>query len=573
VPAGTFVNGGTYSWRVRSENTSGESGYTSFCELTVDQSPPVDAPGVTSTTYPSTPAGSDPVYRGGVGVTGSFTFTPGPGDSDVTSYRYGLNEFPPSTVVTGTGTPATATVSVTPAVEGLNTLYVQARDAGGNLGPVFGYEFYVRLATMPVGHWRLDESSGTTAADASGSGLTATATGPVSWTTGRIGGAADFAGTSGSLGTAQSPIRTNASFTVAAWVKLDHGSGSFTAVSQDGTRQSGFYLRYDATANGGSGGWVFGMASTDTDTEVLRQATSPSVASFGTWVHLAGVYDAGGGQLTLYVNGQLQGTALHSSIWNAAAGLRIGRGLYRGAQVGFWPGDVDDVRVYQTVLPASAILDLTKVSATQMGYWKLDETSGTNASDSSGSGRALAASGCSWGAGRVNGALVANGACTAASAGPVVQTNQSFTVTAWVRFTGSTGTATFLSQDGVTNSGFQLRYLAADRKWAFTMPNSDTTFETNVTAMSGPEPVDAVGAWRHIAAVYDATNNQLRLYVDGIHSGIASHTSTWNAGGPLRIGRAKWHGGDTEWWNGVVDDVRAYQGALTEDEIFQLIAP
>lgn len=567
VPAGTFVNGGTYSWRVRSENTLGQSAFTSFCELTVDQSAPIDTPRVTSTTYPQTPQGSEPVYRGGVGVPGSFTFTPGAGDSDVTSYVYGLNEFPPSTVVTGTGTPATATVSVTPTVEGLNTLYVRARDAGGNLGPIFGYQFYVRLATMPLGHWKLDETSGTTAADASGSNVTASATGPVSWTAGRIGGAARFAGTTGSLGTAQAPIRTNASFTVAAWVKLDHGSGSFTAVSQDGTRQSGYYLRYDNTIDR----WVFGMASTDTDTEVLRQAVSLAAPRYQVWTHLAGVYDSAGGQLSLYVDGQLQGTSLHSSIWTAGGGLQIGRGLYRGAQVGWWPGDLDDVRVYQTVLPTSAIANLAAATATAAGYWKLDETSGTVAADSSGSGRPLTASGCTWGTGWVGGSLVANGACTAASAGPVVRTDQSFTVAAWVSYSGGSTNATILSQDGVTNSGFYLQYLAAENHWAFTLPNSDSSFETLVTARSS-QPASA-NVWTHVAGVYDASAQQLRLYVDGVLVAIASHSGAWHADGPMRIGRGKWHGGNTDWWRGDVDDARAFQGALTDDQIFQLIAP
>jgi hypothetical protein len=153
----------------------------------------------------------------------------------------------------------------------------------------------------------------------------------------------------------------------------------------------------------------------------------------------------------------------------------------------------------------------------------------------------------------------------------VVRTDQSFTVAAWVRYGGGTANATILSQDGVTNSGFMLQYLGTENHWGFTLPNSDSTFETNVTARSS-QPV-SVDTWTHIAGVYDASARQLRLYVDGVLVAIASHSGAWHADGPFRIGRDKWHGSPAEWWRGSVDDVRVFQGALTDDQIFQLIAP
>jgi hypothetical protein len=120
-----------------------------------------------------------------VGIAGSFTLAPGSGDTDIGSYVYGLNQYPPTTAITASGTGKTATVTLTPSNGDLNTLYVQSRDTVGNLGPILGYQFYVRTAGMPVGHWPLDEASGVSAGDIAGSSLNATATGTVTWVGGR----------------------------------------------------------------------------------------------------------------------------------------------------------------------------------------------------------------------------------------------------------------------------------------------------------------------------------------------------------------------------------------------------
>ncbi len=567
IPVNAFVDGGTYSWRVRAEDGTDVSAWSGFCELTVDLTAPGSVPVITSTTYPETPSGAEPVYRGSVGIAGSFTFSPGPGDTDVAAYLYSLNQFPPTTVVAGSGSPPSATVSLTPTTDGLNTLYVRGRDGAGNLGPVYGYQFYVRPVTMPVGLWRLDEAAGSVAADTSGSGLNATATGGVSWTAGRIGGAARFNGTDGVLGTAAPALRTDTSFTASAWVRLDGTGGNFTAVSQDGTRQSGFQLGYASDLDR----WTFGMVTVDTDTEVLHRAVSTAPPVLHVWTHLLGSYDKSTGQLSLYVDGTLQGTAAHSGAWQAGGGVAIGRGRWRGSLVNWWPGDLDDVQLFQGILPPDTIMALARPAPVLVGQWRLDETSGTVAADSSGAGRsATVSAGCTWAPGWFDGSLSAAGACNAATVSPVVRTDQSFTVAAWLRFTGAVGSTlyTAVSQEGAVNSGFLLQYMTFDNVWGFTMPTTDTTGETYVTARS-PQPV-ALDVWTHVAGVYDAPTGQMRLYIDGTLVSIVAHPNAWHAAGSLEIGRAKWHGLVGDWWLGGIDDVRVFQGALSDDEIYQL---
>ena len=71
-----------------------------------------------------------------------------------------------------------------------------------------------------------------------------------------------------------------------------------------------------------------------------------------------------------------------------------------------------------------------------------------------------------------------------------------------------------------------------------------------------------VDVWHHICLTYDGTT--ARLYADGIE--VASEPKSWN----LTLGRA--HIGRqvnnlVEFWDGLIDDVRIYNKALTPDEI------
>ena len=570
VPSGAFVSGRTYSWRVRAEDGTDVSAFTGWCELTVDTTAPGKRPTVSSTTYPETPVDATTRYGGGIGVTGSFTFAPGTGDTDVVGYVYDFNTYPPTTPVAAGGTGMTATVSFTPTKDLLNTVWVRSKDRVGNLGPEYGYQFYVRPVTFPAGHWKLDETAGTTAADSSGEGRTAAATGGASWVSGRVGGAARFNGTDASAATAGPVLRTDASFTVAAWVRFNGATEwrNYTAVSQDGTVNSGFLLGYLS----GQDRWGMSMPSVDGSTETYVSATSTTPPALNAWTHLVGVYDRTAGQLRLYVDGVKVATVAKPATWNAGGALQIGRGKWHGWIGDWWRGDVDDVRVHQGVLPDEAIAGLAHPPAQLVGHWKLDETTGTTAVDSSGAGRnATLSGGAAWGDGWFDGGLGLDGASgQAGTAGPVLRTDQAFTVAAWVSFRGASQPTNYtaVSQDGTGASAFKLGYRYFNGTWAMMMPTADDANTTDVTAVSPLPP--ALSTWTHLTGVYDPGAGQLRLYVDGVLMALTTFSGGWQGSGGLQIGRARWGGWLVDFWPGAVDDVRVYQGALTDDEIFQL---
>jgi alpha-L-arabinofuranosidase len=210
--------------------------------------------------------------------------------------------------------------------------------------------------------------------------------------------------------------------------------------------------------------------------------------------------------------------------------------------------------------------------ATLTGHWRFDEGSGTVAADSSGGGHPLTlAGGASWGPGVVGPSAlsVSGNQQYAAAAGPVIDTTQSFTVSAWVNLTNTNGYQTFVSQDGSQVSGFFLQLRGDTHRFAFThlAYDSPSALGTIATA-SGviPQP----GEWYLLTGVYNATKNTIALYVNGSLRDTESNSGSWEAGGPLAVGRGKFAGNPVDFVSGRIDDVQVYSGVLGASAIKQL---
>jgi hypothetical protein len=209
-------------------------------------------------------------------------------------------------------------------------------------------------ANLPVGvvaTYGLEEGTGTTASDAVG-GHTLALSG-AGWTPGYSGQALAFNGTTG-FATTGALLDTSASFSVSAWVYLGAATAFHTAVSQDGTNVSGFFLQYSAQDNA----WAFAMLASDAVTAAAARAVAQFAPRVGDWTHLVGVRDVAAGQLRLYVNGRLAGTAASSSAWNATGSFTLGRGRYNAAPADYFPGSIDQVRVWSRALSDAEVLVL-----------------------------------------------------------------------------------------------------------------------------------------------------------------------------------------------------------------------
>lgn len=424
------------------------------------------------------------------------------------------------------------------------------------------------LASLPTpaGYWRFDEGQGTTSADASGNGRTATLSSGAQWVTGQIGpNAIKVSGTSTGRATVTGPVvDTAGSFTVSAWVKLDSLSGFQTFVSIAGTSVAGFFLQL----RGDTG--KFGFTRLGSDAGGTSTHSDASVAPMlGTWYHLVGVNDAAAGKLSLYVDGQLVDSDNFSSGWTASGDTLIGQGFYNGTHVDYVNGSIDEVAMYNVALTAS------EVSALDLGgHYLFNEGSGATAGDNSGHGNTLSlGAGAGWSSGRsgttaldVNGSISGN----AVVGSPLIDTSASYSVSTWVRLDALSGFQTFASIDGTNVSGFYLQ-LRDDHKFAFVRLGSDSPNATNYAAAS--TIIASPGAWYHLLGVNDIAAGTMSLYVNGLLQSTISAPTGWKANGATVIGGGKFNGGRVDFVNGQVDDVRFYNSALTNAAAIQTPFP
>jgi len=415
-----------------------------------------------------------------------------------------------------------------------------------------------------TGYWPFDNSG---SKDNSGNLGDGTLKGDAGCGTGRQGGALSLSGTSAYVSTSHPVVRTDNSFTVTAWVNLADANSYHTVISQDGDRVSGFYLQYSASDSR----WAFSQTNSDADNAVTVRALSTAAPAVGIWTHLAGIYDAGAGQLKLYVNGALQQTVTKGSPWNANGNLQIGRGKWNGAAADYFAGLIDEVRTFDHALTDAEISSSYHLSDDLVASYGFDDGSGTTANDAVGGHTLTLAGGAAFGDGNSGGGLLLpSGSGSATTAAALVDTSASFSVAAWVNIADLTGFHTVASQDGTQASGFYLQYSGADNSWAFAMTNSDITDPTSTRALSLFAP--KVSDWTHVVGVNDTAAGQLRLYVNGQLAGATAHTGPWNATGPFAVGRGRYNGAPADYLpGGSIDQLRVWKRALSDSDVRALV--
>lgn len=362
---------------------------------------PVGAPGTTDAPVYSL----DPdVWSGQPGKPGYFTFSvpAGTGATDVHHYLWSLGSATPQDdaqhrVAAGTDANRTsAPVAVAPSQGGPTRLNVVAVDAVGNRAKDMGtVTFNVGNLTCPegstqtmpgfcaekaAGFWRMNENTSVTSPDASGKNHRMVFGSGTGWNDNGV----RF---QGGCGTTQSTVtsckestddaasrvpvvRSDQSFTVSAWVKLANlPDQNMAIVSQNGDYTTGFSLHY--VVDQGQRYWAFEMSNPDHADNAFQVRQARSTADYapqqGEWTHLAGVYDAIGKHLYLYVNGRPM--ADHDVVntspadfapgWNASGSLQVARSRWSGAFKDALDGWVSDVHVFP-----SAFIDTDDVLVT-----------------------------------------------------------------------------------------------------------------------------------------------------------------------------------------------------------------
>ncbi|GIG67283.1 LamG domain-containing protein [Phytomonospora endophytica] len=492
---------------------------------------------------------------------GTFVFT---GSADIAGFRYGFRD-PADSYVAAVG--GVAEVTLTPPTFGMNVLFFQTVDGSGRLGDRYSYGFIVTRPSGPVAAWPLETRRGTTGPflDGTGSGHDLAVFGnPVLTPDTRLIGAptAVFDGDD-HLATAGPVIRSDSSFTLSTWAKLDHLGGNATAISLDGAQVSAVRLEYAANP----GAWCLSVRMTDAPAAPSLHTCQATPAT-KAWTHLTGTYDAVAGVIRLYVNGELTGErAVPAPTWNATGPVAVGRALCHAEACRAFDGGLADARLYDRAVDPREIREylwnLPRLMTTEVvGSWSFNgDCCGTARDETAWNRELILGPGAdieAWGAGDV--LRTGTGEAFAATAGPVVRTGDSFTVSAIAIPDAVNADATLLSQSGTAVSAFELGYRADVDAWCMTVRLSDAV-DAPIRSACQDTPPD--GGVVHLAGVYDAVADEIRLYVSGAAVAVTTvDAPLWNAGGGFTVGR-----GTLGAYVGRSLDVAVHWGALTDAEV------
>ncbi|WP_228449711.1 LamG-like jellyroll fold domain-containing protein [Streptomyces alkaliterrae] len=454
-----------------------------------------------------------------------------------------------------------------------------------------------------VAVFSMDEAAGATQVAGHGDVLPVDYHGGV--TTGRdgvAGKAVRFNGTSGygKIGSTSGPhVVTSRSFTVSAWAKLDRKpTEAAMVVTQAGNHRSGFELYYSAFHDR----WAFNQYKADKADAGFVRAMQPTggTTRVGEWVHLTGVHDTVADTLTLYVNGVLQSTTKLGGGFYANQSMYVGAVAYSGSMAGYFPGTIDDVRVFTRPVSGTEVQQLFKQRPVVKGRWMF-ESGTTSVPDESPEGQAMTLAG---GARRVNngffgGGLELDGKTAYGSVPSVpVDTSGSFTVTAWAQAAAlPTNGVALVGAEGTNQGAFTVRYIpdSSERtpgRWQLEVGDRDSNSATVAHAENGN--FNDAREWTHLTVVYDGFAKEMRLYVDGQMEEFvcadddadgdvddsacrelvpwAENALTYKASKTLQVGRTKRAGSWGEYFPGLVDDVWVFQGALSDTQVERLAA-
>ena len=445
-----------------------------------------------------------------------------------------------------------------------------------------------RWAPGPVAYYKFDEGTGTSNVyDSSGNGLTGTMNGSMTesdWVPGKFGKALDFDGSDDYIEIGSSSKVDNSSAgTLEAWIKLDVIS----------TEQSIFNFGGAAVANAGRFNFYIGSNNRlyivqQTDGGTLYGVLSGTGTDFAanTWYYVSAVSD--GSTYTLYINGvsvSLVATGGgNNGNWFSDTSVTetdrsvIGRRYYNGSWSIPFNGNVDDVKIYNYArTPAQIIEDMNASHpapgspvGSAVGHWRFDEGYGDTANnagsgDTSLNGNLGGATSCpqsgdsacpSWtNSGKFSKALNfdTSGTTDDYVTIPEVSTFPSGgTISVWIK------PATGYGQRIVTIDGVLVGTFDSDEMWMCADGNG-------CNFVVGADNMPPIGSWSNIIMTWD--NSNLYYYLNGRFVISRPDSGFAEAGRGSYIGTGDTGSGPINHFNGIIDEVKIYNLALTADQV------
>jgi len=210
---------------------------------------------------------------------------------------------------------------------------------------------------------------------------------------------------------------------------------------------------------------------------------------------------------------------------------------------------------------ASTAVNITVNDSYCKAYWKFDADTGTSAADSSGVGNTGTITGATWQPGKIGCSLSFNGTSNnvqKASASSLPAANATQTIGFWLYVSATpSAKATAVAVSG-SSSGVYIGY------------SSSTTFgvwKYNGTLLASTTSLPSVNAWHYITYVKSGSTNY--LYIDGVQKNTSTTTTDSSAATTLTAGMTP---GGTNYFAGMLDEIRVYTRALSATEISGLAA-
>jgi hypothetical protein len=272
------------------------------------------------------------------------------------------------------------------------------------------------LTSGLVGYWTFDgaDISGTTATDRSGSGNNGTLTNGPTKAIGKLGQGLSFDGVNDYIGWGAYTTEQT-TYTAVLWFKYIDASTTGALFFRGDLNTCAYnpsVLIVSGTLNaresGCSGTGIIGS-----------QALTPG------WHHVA--VTRSGQTAILYFDGVSVATDTSQSTGNFSSGyFSVGASSTNGNPPGFefFNSSIDEVRVYNRALSATEVTSLYDMGKVKLdtrpgedvleeglaGYWKLDENTGTSATDASGNGSTgTLTNGPTWSTGKIGSAVTFDG--------------------------------------------------------------------------------------------------------------------------------------------------------------------
>jgi hypothetical protein len=435
--------------------------------------------------------------------------------------------------------------------------------------------------TGPIAEWKLDENTGTTAYDTSTNGINGTLDTATTWTTGVKGSALKFINGSNSNvevdDNATLDFGASSDFSIEAWIyRIGTVDADAIVYKRDSATCDADSIGYNFYI--GSGGDVNFEACDGVDEYHADGATNITTTG---WHHVVGVWDDDSTtNTTVYLDG-VEDSSSPTGTLSLVGDISNGFDFCIGSETSGTPttcssatsgmdGYIDDVRVYNYALtPAQIAWHFNRGGP--VGWWKMDENTGTTTNDSSGKNYNSSAftGNTTWATGKFNTGLTFDGtddAVRIVEGGgiDVGGTASSYTISAWINTTQNVSiTASILEKDdSSTPSPFHL-WLDSSEFACFQLDDSASHSPSTCGSKSLSD-----GAWHMVTAIRDVATDTLYLYVDGYQVNSTNDTTTTttvnNDDVSLGNGGISYTSRD---YSGVVDDARIYNYALTEQQI------